>query len=109
MAISKADGLRKVRHIDLRACFIQNQLRQKQLFVFEANVADLFTKPLSLTVTLKHMWGRDLRAVVCAACMLDGFVEWYGALLVGRNPMSLNDRCQALSFASWLVIEFCPG
>ncbi|OLP79406.1 Copia protein, partial [Symbiodinium microadriaticum] len=34
VAISKADGLRKVRHIDLRACFIQDQLRQKQLFVF---------------------------------------------------------------------------
>ena len=111
VAISKADGLRKVRHIDLRACFIQDQLRQRQLFVFgvrgEANVADLFTKPLSLTVTLKHMCGLGLREVVCAACMFDGFVELRGALLVGRNPVSLHDRYRALPFALWLVIEFC--
>ena len=64
VAISKADGLRKVRHNDWRACLIQNQFRQKQLFVFgergKANVADLFTKPLSLTVTLKHMCGLKL-------------------------------------------------
>ena len=95
----------------MRACFIQDQLRQKQLFVFgvrgEANVADLFTKPLSLTVTLKHMWGLGLRDVVCAACVLDGFVELCGVLLVGRNPVSLTDRYKALSFAPWLVIEFC--
>ena len=73
----------------------------------EANVADLFTTPLSLTVTLKHMWGLGLREVVCAACMLDGFVELCGALLVGRNPVSLNDRYRALPLALWLVIEFC--
>ena len=111
VAISKADGLRKVRHIDLRACFIQDQLRQKQLFVFgvrgEANVADLFTKPLSLAVTLKHMWGLGLRDVVCAACVRADFGELCGVLLVGRNPVSLTDRYKALSFAPWLVIEFC--
>ena len=73
----------------------------------EANLADLFTKPLRLTVTLKHMWGLGLRDVVCAACMLDGFVELCGALLVGRNSVSLTDRYRALSFAPWLVIEFC--
>ena len=111
VAISKADGLRKVRHIDLRACFIQDQLRQKQLFVFgvrgEANVADLFTKPLSLAVTLKHMWGLGLRDVVCAACVRAGFGELCGVLLVGRNLVSLTDRYKALSFAPWLVVEFC--
>ncbi|OLQ05109.1 Retrovirus-related Pol polyprotein from transposon TNT 1-94 [Symbiodinium microadriaticum] len=111
VAISKADGLRKVRHIDLRACFIQDQLRQKQLFVFgvrgEANVADLFTKPLSLAVTLKHMWGLGLRDVACAACVHADFGELCGVLLVGRNPTSLTDRYKALPFATWLVIEFC--
>ena len=33
-AISKADGLRKVRHIDLRACFIQDQIRRRNIHVF---------------------------------------------------------------------------
>ena len=51
LAISKADGLRKVRHIDIRACFIQDQLRQKQLFAYgvrgEWNMADIFTKTLA--------------------------------------------------------------
>ena len=73
----------------------------------EANVADLFTKPLSLTVTLKHMWGLGLRDVVCAECVLEGFVELCGVLLVGRNPVSLTDRYKSFSFAPWLVIEFC--
>ena len=73
----------------------------------EANVADLFTKPLSLAVTLKHMWGLGLRDVACAACVRAGFGELCGVLLVGRNPVSLTDRYKALSFAPWLVIEFC--
>ena len=91
--------------------FIQDQLRQKQIFVFgvrgEANVADLFTKPLSWVVTLKHMWGPGLRDSASAACMGGGFVELCGALLMGRNYVDLHDRYLALSFARWLVIEFC--
>ena len=102
VAISKADGLRKVRHIDLRACFIQDQLRQKQLFVFgvrgEANVADLFTKPLSLAVTLKHMWGLGLRDVVCAACVRAGFGELCGVLLVGPKSCELDRPLQSIVF-----------
>ena len=111
IAISRADGLRKVRHIDLRACFIQDQLKQKQIFIFgvrgESNVADLFTKPLSWVVTLKHMWGLGLRDYASAACMLDGFVALCGAMLVGKGHVSLHDRFVAMSFARWLVIEFC--
>ena len=111
IAISKADGLRKVRHIDLRACFIQDQIKQKQIFVYgvrgEANVADLFTKPLSWVVTLKHMWGLGLRDVANASCVLGGFVELCGAVLVGEHHVSLHDRYRALPFAHWLVVEFC--
>ena len=33
LAISKADGLRKVRHIDIRACFIQEASRLKEFDV----------------------------------------------------------------------------
>ncbi|CAE7443092.1 unnamed protein product [Symbiodinium sp. CCMP2592] len=88
-----------------------DQLRQKQIFIFgvrgEANVADLFTKPLSWTVTLKHMWGLGLRDVAVIACVLDGFVALCGAMLVGKNHVSLRDRFVAMPHASWLVIEFC--
>ena len=111
IAISKADGLRKVRHIDLRACFIQDQIKQKQIFVYgvrgEANIADLFTKPLSWVVTLKHMWGLGLRDVATASSVLGGFVELCGAVLVGEHHVSLHDRYRALPFARWLVVEFC--
>ncbi|CAE7790260.1 unnamed protein product [Symbiodinium sp. CCMP2592] len=85
--------------------------KQKQIFIFgvrgEANVADLFTKPLSWTVTLKHMWGLGLRDVAVIACVLDGFVALCGAMLVGKNHVSLRDRFVAMPHASWLVIEFC--
>ena len=33
-AISNPDGLRNLRHIDLRACFIQDQIRQRNIHVF---------------------------------------------------------------------------
>ena len=76
--------------------FIQDQLKQKQIFMFgargESNVADLFTKPLSWVVTLKHMWGLGLRDYASAACMLDGFVALCGAMLVGKGHVSLHDR-----------------
>ena len=109
VAISKADGLRKVRHIDLRAGFIQDQLRQKQLFVFgvrgEANVADLFTKPLSLTVTLKHMWGLGLREVVCAACILDGFVEFLVIEFCAPAESSMKAASENLEWLNVLTVN----
>ena len=75
LAISKADGLRKVRHIDLRACFIQDQLRQKQLFAYgvrgEWNMADIFTKTLDAKTTLKHM-----SSLACV--MLAWLLAWLG-------------------------------
>ncbi|CAE7823444.1 TY1B-NL2 [Symbiodinium sp. CCMP2592] len=93
---------------DLEPC---ETLKQKQIFIFgvrgEANVADLFTKPLSWTVTLKHMWGLGLRDVAIVAGVLDGFVTLCGAMLVGKSHVSLRDRFAAMPHASWLVIEFC--
>ncbi|CAE7837065.1 unnamed protein product [Symbiodinium sp. CCMP2592] len=84
---------------------------KSSIFIFgvrgEANVADLFTKPLSWTVTLKHMWGLGLRDIAVVACVLDGFVALCGAMLVGKNHVSLRDRFAAMPHASWLVIEFC--
>ena len=66
-AISKADGLRKVRHIDLRACFIQDQIRQRNIHVFSVrgteNPADLFTKSLDVATALKRMAALGLDVV----------------------------------------------
>ena len=113
LAISKADGLRKVRHIDLRACFFQDQLRQKQLFAYgvrgEWNMADIFTKTLDAKTTLKHMSSLGLRDVGVVACLvgLGGFKELFMTALVGKQHMSLLERYQLLPFKKWLVVEFC--
>ena len=113
LAISKADGLRKVRHIDIRACFIQDQLRQKQLFAYgvrgEWNMADIFTKTLDAKTTLKHMSSLGLRDVGVVACLvgLGGFKELSMSALVGKQHMSLLERYQCLPFKKWLVVEFC--
>ena len=113
LAISKADGLRKVRHIDIRACFIQDQLRQKQLFAYgvrgEWHMADIFTKTLDAKTTLKHMSSLGLRDVGMVACLvgLGGFKELFMIALVGKQHMSLLERYQLLPFKKWLVVEFC--
>ena len=107
---SRSVAFERLRH-KAKKSFTQDQLKQKQIFVFgvrgESNVADLFTKPLSWVVTLKHMWGLGLRDYASAACMLDGFAALCGAMLVGKGHVSLHDRFVAMSFARWLVIEFC--
>ena len=54
------------------------------------------------------MWRLDLRDVVCAACVLDGFVELCGALLGSESESCELDRpLRSLVIALWLVIEFC--
>ena len=48
--ISKMEGLRKLRHIDIRACFIQTEVQAGAIKVFSVkgteNPADIFTKNL---------------------------------------------------------------
>ena len=50
--ISKMEGLRKLRHIDIRACFIQTEVQAGAIKVFSVkgtdNPADIFTKNLDL-------------------------------------------------------------
>ena len=107
IAISRADGLRRVRHIDLRACFIQDQLRQRLLFIFgvrgASNVADLFTKSLDARTTLKHMLSLGLSEVTVAACVgeLACFVGLLGAAVAGKDHVSLADRYRLMEFAKW--------
>ncbi|OLP81547.1 Retrovirus-related Pol polyprotein from transposon TNT 1-94 [Symbiodinium microadriaticum] len=53
--ISKMEGLRKLRHIDIRACFIQTEVQAGAIKVYSVkgteNPADIFTKVHVLTAT----------------------------------------------------------
>ena len=66
--ISKMEGLRKLRHIDIRACFIQTEVQAGAIKVFSVkgteNPADIFTKNLDLNSTLKHMQALGLRSTL---------------------------------------------
>ena len=66
--ISKMEGLRKLRHIDIRACFIQTEVQAGAIKVFSIkgteNPADIFTKNLDLNSTLKHMQALGLRSAL---------------------------------------------
>ena len=62
------EGLRKLRHIDIRACFIQTEVQAGAIKVFSVkgteNPADIFTKNLDLNSTLKHMQALGLRSTL---------------------------------------------
>ena len=62
------EGLRKLRHIDTRACFIQTEVQAGAIQVFSVkgtdNPADIFTKNLDLNSTLKHMQALGLRSTL---------------------------------------------
>ena len=72
-------------------------------------MADIFTKTLDAKTTLKHMSSLGLRDVGVVACLvgLGGFKELIMTALVGKQHMSLLERCQLLPFKKWLVVEFC--
>ena len=82
--ISKMEGLRKLRHIDLRACFIQHEVQSGSIVVKPVrgkdNPADIFTKSLNGPTTLRHMASLGLEEVqlrkgsACAVGLLKGVV-----------------------------------
>ena len=65
--VSKMEGLRKLRHIDLRACFIQHEVQSGSIVVKPVkgkdNPADVFTKCLDGPSTLRHMASLGLQEV----------------------------------------------
>ena len=68
VAISHAEGLRKLRHIDIRSCFLQQEVQSQSLRVVSVrgtdNPADIFTKNLDLASTLRHMHHIGLRSTL---------------------------------------------
>ena len=113
-AISKADGLRKVRHIDLRACFIQDQTRQRNIHVFSVrgteNPADLFTKSLDVATTLKHMAALGLVECMSSASVVVSQLVVATSLrdaAVGGRWLSPVERYKLSEKRRWLLIGFC--
>ena len=113
-AISKADGLRKVRHIDLRACFIQDQIRQRNIHVFSIrgteNPADLFTKSLDFATTLKHMAALGLvecMSVASVAVSQSVVAASLRDAAVGGRWLSPVERYKLSEKRRWLLIESC--
>ncbi|OLQ06849.1 Retrovirus-related Pol polyprotein from transposon TNT 1-94 [Symbiodinium microadriaticum] len=82
--ISKMEGLRKLRHIDIRACFIQTEVQAGAIKVFSVkgteNPADIFRYGTEYQKHLDGLWTvhRKLWSVVKTMCNLSDHwaVEW---------------------------------
>ena len=115
--ISKMEGLRKLRHIDIRACFIQTEVQAGAIKVFSVkgteNPADIFTKNLDLNSTLKHMQALGL----CSTLLPEGVRGLASSVLracVVRETPSLRergfDRTPSTSGCLWsFALHCCRG
>ena len=108
--ISKMEGLRKLRHIDIRACFIQTEVQAGAIKVFSVkgteNPADIFTKNLDLNNTLKHMQALGLRSTLLPEGVRGLASSVLRACVVRETP-SLRERFRPNSQHKWLFVEFC--
>ena len=108
--ISKMEGLRKLRHIDIRACFIQTEVQAGAIKVFSItgteNPADIFTKNLDLNSTLKHMQALGLRSTLIPE-RVRGLASLVLRACVVREAPSLRERFRPNSQHKWLFVEFC--
>ena len=108
--ISKMEGLRKLRHIDIRACFIQTEVQAGAIKVFSVkgteNPADIFTKNLDFNSTLKHMQALGLRSTLLPEGVRGLASSVLRACVVRETP-NLRERFRPNSQHKWLFVEFC--
>ena len=104
------EGLRKLRHIDIRACFIQTEVQAGAIKVFSVkgteNPADIFTKNLDLNSTLKHMQALGLRSTLLPEGVRGLASSVLRACVVRETP-NLRERFRPNSQHKWLFVEFC--
>ena len=112
--ISKMEGLRKLRHIELRSCFVQSEVQMGNILVVsikgEHNPADLHTKNLDIHTTVKHM-----KSIGLVEFTLPKFEK--GATAVASALQACVARGEVTSLLErgkwkqgscrWLMIEFC--
>ena len=107
--ISKMEGLRKLRHIDIRACFIQTEVQAGAIKVYSVkgteNPADIFTKNLDLNSTLKHMQALGLRSTLLPE-RERGLASSVLRACVVRETPSLRERFRPNSQRKWLFVSF---
>ncbi|OLP77436.1 Retrovirus-related Pol polyprotein from transposon TNT 1-94 [Symbiodinium microadriaticum] len=109
--ISKMEGLRKLRHIDIRACFIQTEVQAGAIKVFSVkgteNPADIFTK--YGTEYQKHLDGlwavhRKLWVVVKTMSNLSDHwaVEWPARCAYWKQTESFFERLSYPVYTSYV-------
>ncbi|OLP83685.1 Retrovirus-related Pol polyprotein from transposon TNT 1-94 [Symbiodinium microadriaticum] len=109
--ISKMEGLRKLRHIDIRACFIQTEVQAGAIKVFSVkgteNPADIFTK--YGTEYQKHLDGlwavhRKLWVVVKTMSNLSDHwaVEWPARCAYWKQTESFFERLSYPVYTSYI-------
>ncbi|OLQ03564.1 Retrovirus-related Pol polyprotein from transposon TNT 1-94 [Symbiodinium microadriaticum] len=109
--ISKMEGLRKLRHIDIRACFIQTEVQAGAIKVFSVkgteNPADIFTK--YGTEYQKHLDGllavhRKLWVVVKTMSNLSDHwaVEWPARCAYWKQTESFFERLSYSVYTSYV-------
>ncbi|CAE7330208.1 RE1 [Symbiodinium sp. CCMP2592] len=112
--------LRRMRHVDIRLCFIQDRVHQNELVINgvagEENVSDLLTKNLNRPQTLKHTTTLGLEDVhqvdLCAVPVVRSCVFLTGLLNSIFDNTELEwerflGLCELPTSYGTLFIEFC--
>ena len=112
--------LRRMRHVDIRLCFIQDRVHQHELVINgvpgEENVSDLLTKNLNRPQTLKHTTTLGLEDIhqvdLCAVPVVRSCVFLAGLLNSIFDNTELEwerflGLCELPTSYGTLLIEFC--
>ena len=112
--------LRRMRHVDIRLCFIQDRVHQHELVINgvpgEENVSDLLTKNLNRPQTLKHTTTLGLEDIhqvdLCAVPVVRSCVFLAGLLNSIFDNTELEwerflGLCELPTSYGTLLVEFC--
>ena len=112
--------LRRMRHVDIRLCFIQDRVHQHELVINgvpgEENVSDLLTKNLNRPQTLKHTTTLGLEDIhqvdLCAVPVVRSCVFLAGLLNSIFDSTELEwerflGLCELPTSYGTLLVEFC--
>ena len=115
--------LRRMRHVDLRLCFLQDKVENGEILVQHVpgtdNVADLQTKNLSATQTWYHIAQLGLEERLTRSIFLSGdtlptmctlFVCMKGLFSASADPWTLLiGRCKLQTPHYIVMVEFCTS
>ncbi|CAE6961693.1 unnamed protein product [Symbiodinium natans] len=97
LKVSKAEGLRKVTNVDVRVCFVQEQMLKKLPYRPSYQSRGLVHQNLSAGVTLCVDPPRKENASLVMLI----------AVAFGRDSVTLREKICQVQPVQWLIVEIC--